>query len=161
MLTFNLDKKLIMMTDDQLKYADECINKLLNKSPNYLSYEPKKISRSDFDKVISILKAESLIEKMPSNDLYKFGESVPLIIDKHVTYSAYYQYRLHEEDFRKQKEQLESDNANLTNINLTLQNKQLKTKILFSIIGLIFGFIAANWKDILIILNIITPPETK
>ena len=59
------------------------------------------------------------------------------------------------------KEQLVIKIAELTEINLTLQNKQLRTKMLFSIIGFILGFIAANWKDILIILKIISPPETK
>jgi hypothetical protein len=59
------------------------------------------------------------------------------------------------------KEQLEIKIAELTEINLTLQNKQLRTKMLFSIIGFIIGAIATNWKDILIILKLISPPETK
>lgn len=59
------------------------------------------------------------------------------------------------------KEQLENKIANLTEINLTLQNKQLRTKMWFSIIGFILGVIATNWKEILILLKIISPPETK
>jgi len=59
------------------------------------------------------------------------------------------------------KEQLETKIAELTEINLTLQNKQLRTKMLFSIIGFILGVIATNWKEILILLKLISPPETK
>ncbi|MBW8327290.1 MAG: hypothetical protein K0M50_21175 [Prolixibacteraceae bacterium] len=59
------------------------------------------------------------------------------------------------------KVQLESKIAELTEINLTLQNKQLRTKMLFSIIGFILGIIATNWKEILTVLKIISPPETK
>jgi hypothetical protein len=59
------------------------------------------------------------------------------------------------------KEKLEIKIAKLTEINLTLQNKQLKSKIWFSIIGFILGVIATNWKEILILLKLISPPETK
>lgn len=59
------------------------------------------------------------------------------------------------------KEQLETKIAELTEINLTLQNRQLKTKMLFSIIGFVLGIIATNWKEILTVLKIISPPETK
>ena len=59
------------------------------------------------------------------------------------------------------KEKLEIKIAKLTEINLTLQNKQLKSKIWFSIIGFIIGVIATNWKEILILLKLISPPETK
>lgn len=59
------------------------------------------------------------------------------------------------------KEQLEIRIAMLTEINLTLQNKQLKTKMWFSIIGFIIGVIVTNWKEILTVLKIISPPETK
>lgn len=59
------------------------------------------------------------------------------------------------------KEQLETKIAELTEINLTLQNKQLRTKMLFSIIGFMLGVIATNWKEILILLKLISPPETK
>ena len=60
-----------------------------------------------------------------------------------------------------QKEQLDIRIAELTEINLTLQNKQLRTKMLFSIIGFILGIIATNWKEILSVLKIISLPETR
>lgn len=59
------------------------------------------------------------------------------------------------------KVQLETKIAELTEINLTLQNKQLRAKMLFSIIGFILGIMATNWKEILTVLKIISPPETK
>jgi hypothetical protein len=59
------------------------------------------------------------------------------------------------------KERLETKIAELTEINLTLQNKQLRTKMLFSIVGFILGVIATNWKEISTVLKIISPPVTK
>lgn len=62
---------------------------------------------------------------------------------------------------RDKKEQLEIKIAELTAINLTLQNKRLRTNVLFSIIGFGSGFIAANWKEIASGLKIISPIEPK
>lgn len=64
-------------------------------------------------------------------------------------------------DMIEYKEQLGTKIAELTEINLIMQNKQLRTKMLFSIIGFILGIIATNWKEILTVLKIISPPEMK
>lgn len=45
----------------------------------------------------------------------------------------------------------------LTAKNLRLQNKQMKRAVLYSIIGFLAGAIITNLKDILILLNIMTP----
>lgn len=45
--------------------------------------------------------------------------------------------------------------SELTIENLELQNKQLKNKILYAIIGGAIGFILANWKDILVMIQAI------
>lgn len=59
-----------------------------------------------------------------------------------------------------EKEQQQKLTA-LTIKNLELQNKQLKYKTLFTVIGFALGFITSNWEKILIFLKVITPPETK
>ena len=58
---------------------------------------------------------------------------------------------------RDNKEQLETKIAKLTEINLTLQNKQFRYKILFSIIGFIAGALITHLMTILEILKIIPP----
>lgn len=87
------------------------------------------------------------------------------IIDTHGSLSKYRsiidETQAREQSRLDNKEQLATKIAELTEINLTLQNKQLRTKMLFSIIGFILGVIATNWKEILTILKIISPPETK
>ncbi|WP_179318002.1 hypothetical protein [Winogradskyella undariae] len=45
----------------------------------------------------------------------------------------------------------------LTAKNLRLQNKQMKRAVLYSIIGFLAGIISANLKDILILLNLMSP----
>lgn len=68
--------------------------------------------------------------------------------------------RLQNEQFRYQNRIRDKENEirNLNIENLKLQNKQLKNKILYAIIGGTIGFILANWKDILIMLQIIDKP---
>ena len=72
--------------------------------------------------------------------------------------------QLEEDNLKLQNEQLryqnrirdkEAEISNLTKENLNLQIKQLKNKLSYSIIGVVTGFILANWKDILIMLQII------
>jgi hypothetical protein len=72
-----------------------------------------------------------------------------------------------EENIRLQNQQLHYQNKikdkeieiiDLTKQNLILQNKQLRNKFIYSIIGVIVGFILSNWKDILIMLQIIDKP---
>ena len=60
-------------------------------------------------------------------------------------------------DKAEQKENLEEQIRELTRDNLSLQNKQMKRTVLYSVIGFIFGAIITNLKDILILLNITSP----
>jgi len=149
------------MNDIQLKYADHCIDKLFVLYPKSGSlssfFNNSRFNESEL--VISILKRDSFIERKGVG--YIMTDFGHLTIETHSSYSNYinnknvYQIELYK------KEQLETKISELTKTNLTLQNKHLRTKMLFSIIGFIFGFIAANWKDILIILKIISPVESK
>ncbi|SHF75754.1 hypothetical protein SAMN05444274_108134 [Mariniphaga anaerophila] len=49
----------------------------------------------------------------------------------------------------------ENEIKNLQIENIRLQNKLLKNKLIYAIIGGIIGFVLANWKDILIMLQVI------
>lgn len=65
--------------------------------------------------------------------------------------------RLQNEQFHYQNQVRDKENKirNLTTENLKLQNKQLKNKIIYAIIGVVVMFFLSNWKDILIMLQII------
>ncbi len=65
--------------------------------------------------------------------------------------------RLQNEQFRFQNQLRYKENEirDLTAENLRLQNKQLKNKVLYAILGGAIAFILSNWKDILIMLQII------
>lgn len=103
-----------------------------------------------------------IMSPYPPFRLSDFGLEVCEIHDGWLKYLAYRDESLAKEKVKADnKEQLENKIAELTATNLSLQNRQLKNRVLFSIMGFILGFIAANWKEILIILKIISPPETK
>ena len=65
--------------------------------------------------------------------------------------------QIEDENLKLQNEQLryQNDIKDLNSENLSLQNKQFKNKLSYSIIGVVTGFVLANWKDILIMLQII------
>ena len=90
---------------------------------------------------------------------YKITTHGKDIIDNYGSLSKYLEFE--KEKLKKQNEkisEIESLNKRisvLTITNLELQNRQLRLKILYSIIGFIFAALATNWKDILIMLQII------
>lgn len=65
--------------------------------------------------------------------------------------------QLEDENLKLLNEQLryQNDIKDLNSENLRLQNKQFKNKLSYSIIGVVTGFVLTNWKDILIMLQII------
>lgn len=68
--------------------------------------------------------------------------------------------KLQNEQFRYQNKirDKEDEIRDLTLKNLSLQNKQLRNKIIYAILGGAIMFILSNWKDILIIFRIIDKP---
>jgi hypothetical protein len=60
-----------------------------------------------------------------------------------------------EEDYQKESRTFNIEINKLTKENLILQNKDLKRKVLFGIIGFIIGAIITNLKDIIAFLQVI------
>ncbi len=81
------------------------------------------------------------------------------IIENYGSLSKYLEFE--NEKLKEQNEkinEIESLNKRISVLsikNLELQNKQLKLKIFYSVIGAIFAALVTNWKDILIMLQII------
>lgn len=84
------------------------------------------------------------------------------IIELHGSLSAFREYEneILEEENNKQKdiEDLNKRVGVLTIENLELQNRKMKREVVIGIITFTLGAIATNWKDILVMLQIIDKP---
>lgn len=162
------------MTDIEFEYADYCIATLQNSGTtpidlddwfNHRGHRDERLNPKELKYVRSILYENKWIIRDSEIELYSLNGNKVEILRKSGSYSNYCKHLDKETKILKsksdKKEQLETKIAELTEINLTLQNKQLRTKMLFSVIGFILGVIATNWKEILILLKLISPPETK
>ena len=162
------------MTEKHLNFLDYLLPRL-SQCPDgefidSIAYEYEKESTISFDDN-EIAHFESLYEYKYFTFPYSINRTAIItpetkeIIDHHGSLSKYLNILAESKAIEQaklyDKEQLENKIAKLTEINLTLQNKQLKTKMWFSIFGFIIGAIVTNWKEILILLKLISPPETK
>lgn len=126
----------------------------------FVNEEGVVLSDSESERVAKNMYIKGLINLHPAGykcDLTQFGHKV------HDS-GGWLKYLLNCAEVKaraEQKEQSEIKIAKLAETNLALQNKHLRTKMLFSVIGFILGVIVTNWKEILTILKIISPPETK
>lgn len=149
------------MTEVQLKFADQCINTLLKSypKPNRLSNFINESKFNDYEYIIHILERDKFIIR--NGVRYKITDYGHANIDKYGSYSNFISNANANQIESEQKEQLDTRIAELTEINLALQNKDLKIRMLYTIIGFILGAIVTNLKEILLVLKIMLPPETK
>ena len=127
---------------------------------NFVESSGGELADTDSTTVAKSMDLKGLINLHPAGykcDIMPFGHEV----HNSGGWLKYLANRDNEREEAKQKKQLDIKITKLTAINLELQNKQLKTRMWFSIIGFIFGAIVTNWKEILILLKIISQPETK
>lgn len=85
--------------------------------------------------------------------VYKISPETKEIVYRYGSYSAYIK-ELATESLKNENEdnefkKLQIENLNLQNQLISLQTKQQRRYILYSIISFIFGLVAANWKEIL------------
>ncbi len=94
------------MTDDQLKFADECIDKLYKSypSPSYLNQKHDVLSQNDRMIVFGILESDNWIVYCNLNDYYKLEKAALPVLDKHKTYTKYLEFDLKKERRNEQKE---------------------------------------------------------
>ncbi|NOU18377.1 MAG: hypothetical protein HOO91_12545 [Bacteroidales bacterium] len=127
------------MTDNQLKFADDSIKELHNSYPNYcfLNHIKTDLEYKEKKRIIGILESDGWIRN--EDNVSYLREEKLSILDKHKTYSAYYKHILEEEDFNKQKSQLEADVLDLEKDKLnytktireqesTIRNLEIKLK---------------------------------
>lgn len=132
------------LNDDLLKGIDSLVEKLVE---NGVVSHHKQLSDIE-SKAIRFLKSKNWIKLSTKPSQY------------HPTDEIYEIRKVGIKEYLKENDRikaLELDIKELTVKNLELQNKQLKRTVVYSIIGFISGAIVTNLKDILILLNIMTP----
>lgn len=156
------------MTDEELKSLDFILPKLSDAYPDRISSsslndEYKENTGIDIDyRDINIL--------VESYDGEYFDKTTPMrhiritpewdekikIFESLSNYLNIINEKIEEENKKQVKiEALNKKVSELSIVNLGLQNKQLKLKIIYSVVGAVFTAILTNWKDILIMLQII------
>jgi hypothetical protein len=143
------------MNEYELKYADYCIKRLHESYPksNTLKGWLDKKEVVGWEKLLAILEDEGWIE--PDGLWWKLSSSVLSTLSKHGSYSKHQEYLSEQDDLKKKFDELNVENAKLTRVNLNLQNRKLKRDFIVGILGILVGFILANWKDILIMLQVV------
>lgn len=155
------------LTKEQSIKGDNFLNELLSEGNlqrqsvyNFFSDRNEAIlicdflSKKNFIKLLAPTDTEpfSVIEKKDGLSFFlKNGGLTKIAVDLEIEKKA------SEEKIKNQKE-LEFLNKKLTKlsiINIELQNRKLKRELLFGIIGFIIGVIITNWKDILILMNVL------
>ena len=117
----------------------------------------EKQDRQLWDNISRICEKDNLIERI-SNSL--MHEITPKGINLMLEYGCYKNYKDSQNEYIRSLN--ENDNLikkvnELSIVNLKLQNRQLKTKWIFSIIGFILGAIITHLKTILEFLKILPP----
>lgn len=99
------------MNEVQLKYADDCIDKLNKSYPksDRLNSRFEGLKYEETQKVIGILEIQNWIER--SGVQYKLLKTALPVIDEFGSYSNYYKHDLDKENQAKQKAQIETDIA--------------------------------------------------
>jgi hypothetical protein len=115
------------MTDDQLKYADFCIEKVLNASMNTCGINTKfqNITRDEAQRVLDILVDEGFLDKDMNH--HKIGSYCFSMIDEYGSYSNFKKSKNKHNDRQKEIEELNIKLNQLQIDNLEYQTT-LRTK---------------------------------
>ena len=132
------------MTDELYKEIDLIISDLVKNGLVVSTSDTSEI----FDRAIVFLKSKGFIKQ--GDKAFKYEPNSETFEIHKIGIKEY----LKDTNFIKE---LELKIKELTVKNLELQNKQMKRTVLYSIIGFLAGAIVTNLKDILILLNIMTP----
>ncbi len=96
-----------------------------------------------WEKIMRICEDKNLVSIPINSSIYRITPyGLEILMQNNGSYLEYWESQ--NEQYLKNEELIE-----LQRVNLELQNRQMRNRIIFSVIGFIFGFIAANWKDIL------------